>query len=486
MARGAARFGRLLREGSGRIAADAARAVFLEVQTRGGGGAGPALVCVLPRGAAAEEAISIGDLALELRINRPVRFQAYASPRHEDARPGDVIEAGADDLQPLPPLETIARVDRPPAGQRSVAVRLEAKMSELGLLELACRSTDPGLRATWPLAFNLRAGAGSAATRGAAVAAEPNAPAAAVAEAAETIGRVFSKDPRGRDKLSAARVLAALEKILGRGKGDWNWVLVRGLWPGLAAAADGRSRSPEHEEAWLILAGFLLRPGFGAAADETRMDELWDIQAQGLRFPGKRLKLQQHILWRRVAGGLSRDRQEAVLAQELQQIRGQKALSPELVRMTGAFERLPLEIKAELAQRYIAAAAELARAGKHAAPYLAALGMLLNRAPLYAGPEDVVPPELVEQAYDAFARLDWANPELAELQTLFLRAARVTGSRALDVRASVRGRVAGKLEKAGMAAARTARLKALMPMTPAERLGLVGEALPPGLILGDG
>jgi hypothetical protein len=112
--------------------------------------------------------------------------------------------------------------------------------------------------------------------------------------------------------------------------------------------------------------------------------------------------------------------------------------------------------------------------------------MLLNRAPLYAGPEDVVPPELVEQAYDAFARLDWADPELAELQTLFLRAARVTGSRALDVRASVRGRIAGKLEKAGMAAARTARLKALMPMTPAERLGLVGEALPPGLILGDG
>ena len=321
---------------------------------------------------------------------------------------------------------------------------------------------------------------------GAAVAAEANAPADAVAEAAEAIAVVFSKQPRGRDKLSAARVLAALEKILGCGKGDWNWVLVRSLWPSLAASADGRGHSPEHEETWLILAGFLLRPGFGAAADEARMDELWEIQAEGLRFPGKRLKLQQHILWRRVAGGLSRARQEAVLAQEGPQIRRQKTLSPELVRMTGAFERLPLEIKAELAERYIAAAAELARAGKHAAPYLAALGMLLNRAPLYAGPEDVVPPELVERAYEAFAKLDWADPELVELQTLFLRAARVTGSRALDVRATVRNRIAGKLEKLGVAAARTARLKALMPITPAERLGLVGEALPPGLILGEG
>jgi molecular chaperone DnaK (HSP70) len=485
VARGAARFGRLLRTGSGRIAADAARAVFLEVQAKGEGAAGPALVCVLPQGAVAEEAVPIGDLAFELRINRPVRFQAYASPRHENARPGDVIDAAADDLQPLPPLETIARIDRPPAGQRSVAVTLGAKMSELGLLELACRSTDPGLRATWPLAFNLRAGGGGG-TTGAAVAAEANASAEAVAEAAETIAQAFSNKPRGRDKLSAARVLAALEKILGRGKGDWNWVLVRSLWPSLAASADGRSRSPEHEETWLILAGFLLRPGFGAAADEIRMDELWDIQARGLCFPGKRLKLQQHILWRRVAGGLSRDRQEAVLAQELAQIRRQKVLSPELVRMTGAFERLPLQTKAELADRYIAAAAELARAGKHVAPYLAALGMLLNRAPLYAGPEDVASPELVERTYEAFARLDWADPELVELQTLFLRAARVTGSRALDVHASVRGRIAGKLEKLGMASARTARLKAMMPITPAERLGLVGEALPPGLILGKG
>ncbi|MGZ8997172.1 MAG: hypothetical protein ACXW3P_11905, partial [Rhodospirillales bacterium] len=420
----------------------------------------------------------------------PVRFQAYASARHEEARPGDVIAPGAEDLHPLPPLETMARVDRPPSESRTLAVALEAKMSELGLLELSCRSTDPALRASWPLAFNLRAG-GSAAQGGAAgsgapsMRAGPNAPGDAVAEAGASIARHFAGTPRGRGKLTSARVLAGLEKVLGRGKGEWNWVLVRSLWPSLAAAAPGRALSPEHEETWLILAGFLLRPGFGAAADEARMDELWEILAQGLCFPGKRLKLQQWILWRRLAGGLTRDRQEAAVAGEMEQIRRQKTLAPELVRMTGAFERLPLELKSELALRYIDRAIELARAGKHAAPYLAALGMLLNRAPLYAGPEDVVAPELVERTYDAFARLDWADPELVEMQTLFLRAARVVGNRALDVRQSVRGRIAGKLEKLGVAAARTARLKALMPISPSERLGLVGEALPPGLILGE-
>ena len=34
----------------------------------------------------------------------------------------------------------------------------------------------------------------------------------------------------------------------------------------------GGEQSIEHEEAWLILAGFLLRPGFGAALDDFLAD----------------------------------------------------------------------------------------------------------------------------------------------------------------------------------------------------------------------
>ena len=46
--------------------------------------------------------------------------------------------------------------------------------------------------------------------------------------------------------------------------------------------------------------------------------------------------------------------------------------------------------KARTRQALIDAAVRLARAGQHCAPYLAALGHLLNRAPLHAGPETVV------------------------------------------------------------------------------------------------
>ena len=117
-------------------------------------------------------------------------------------------------------------------------------------------------------------------------------------------------------------------------------------------------------------------------------------------------------------------------------------------------------------------------------PYLAALGHLLNRAPLHAGPETVVPPDRVEQAYAAFRVLDWAEPELLEMQTLFLRAARVVGDRSLDVPQKLREQIAAKLEKSGVAPLRTAKIRAFMPIGRSDRASLCDESLPPGLMFG--
>ena len=84
-------------------------------------------------------------------------------------------------------------------------------------------------------------------------------------------------------------------------------------WPALNEQTMGRKLSVEHEEAWLLLAGFLLRPGFGFIHDGVRMDELWRLRETGLCFPGKRSKVQECILWRRLAGGLAAERQEKLL-----------------------------------------------------------------------------------------------------------------------------------------------------------------------------
>ncbi len=495
VARGAARFGRLLHQQTGRITAGAAHAVFLEVQratAKHDEAAHPALVCILPRGASPEELFEIADPALELRTDQPVRFQAYSSSRHGRCRAGDVLAWREGDFHALPPLQTIVRTDgasRSGAG-RTIPVHLAARVNALGLLQVSCVSADPAVPQSWPLEFNLRphehatAGTPNAgAVREAVAPVEPNTPADALEAARKHLQIVFTRPPGKAEKVSSAAVLKTLERILGLPRSEWNAALLRALWPVLDEQFGERRISVDHEEAWLTLAGFLLRPGFGVAHDELRIDRLWRLNGAGLCFPGRRIKSQEYILWRRVAGGLTRERQEKLLAGEFDKIRGSKAPA-ELVRLAGSLELIPSAIKVELINRFIETAVTLARDKRHCAPYLAALGLLLNRTPLYAGPETVISPDLVEHAYAAFREFDWADPELLELQSLFLRAARVVGDRSLDAPKPLRMLIAGKLERSGVAPSRTAKIKGFIPLGRSDRASLYGEALPPGLVLG--
>ena len=491
VARGAARFGKLLHAPAGRIAAGAARAVFLAAQTA------PAatnqanwtsLICVLPLDAVAEQIFEINLPGLELRTDQLVSFQSCSSTRHGLCQPGDVLPWDADAFHALPPLQTIIRTAHgvDVGSDQTMPVRLAAKINALGLLQISCVGMDPQAPQSWPLEFNLRPHEqGGAAARGAPAPAPvaPNATTEARQAARDHIAALFTRPPPKSDRLTANAILKTLERTIGLPRQEWNAALLRNLWPALNEQTIRRKLSVEHEEAWLTLAGFLLRPGFGFAHDGPRMDELWRLRDAGLCFPGKRSKVQEYILWRRVAGGLAAERQERLLAGDLATIRAGKA-PPELARLAGSLERLPRETKAELIGTFIAQAQRLVEAKQHCAPYLAALGLLLNRAPLYAGPETVVVAEFVARAYAAFQDFDWAEPELMECCNLFLKAARVVNDRNLDVPKSLRNQIARKLDRAGIAPIRTASIKGFMPLGRIDRTTLYGEPLPTGLVLG--
>jgi molecular chaperone DnaK (HSP70) len=493
VARGAALFGKFLHRRTERIEAGAARAVFLEVLRRRAPEAAepapPSLVCVLPHGASSEQRFEITGLPLEVQTNRPARFQAYYSTRDDRSKAGDVADWSEQDHHALPPLETIINITDSAPGKtaNTVPVTLIASANELGLLQVSCVSADPSIRQCWPLEFNLRPHEQPVQNTLKALAVSvdttPNVPAQAVEAARARIQHSFDRPSKQRELLTATRLLRNLEQLLGIPRSEWNAALVRALWPALESCMARRKESADHEEAWLILAGFLLRPGFGAAADHFRIDSLWRLREHGLSFAGKRSKVQEYVLWRRVAGGLERQRQEQILAPELDKIRTQKKVAPELIRLAGSLERLPIQTKTELANLFIDAASNLARENKHCAPYFGALGHILSRAPVYAGPETVVSPDIVERAYEAFRILDWAAPELAEVQTLFLRAARVVGSRNYDLPKALRHRIAAKLENVGIAPQKTAKLKEFVLVGGAERISLHDESLPPGLIL---
>jgi hypothetical protein len=416
-----------------------------------------------------------------------VSFQACSSTRHSRCQAGDVLPWDAEAFHALPPLQTIIRSGTGPGvgPDRTVPVRLAAKMNALGLLQISCVSTDPLTPRSWPLELNLRthehnreAALGTLAS----APIQPNATTETQQAARDLIITIFARPTARSDRLTANGIQKQLERIVGLPRHEWNAALLRNLWLGLNERMNGRKLSVEHEEAWLTLAGFLLRPGFGFAHDALRMDELWRLRDAGLCFPGKRSKIQAYILWRRVAGGLTAERQEMLLAGELDSILAGKA-APELVRLSGSLERLPRETKTDLIQTFIAQVLKRVEAKKHCAPYLAALGLLLNRVPIYGGPETVVLPEFVARAYAAFEDFDWTEPELLELRDLFLRAARVVDDRNLDVPKWLREQIAYKLESAGIARACTATIRAFTPFGRIDRTALYGEALPPGLIL---
>lgn len=489
VARGAARFGRIARgsaartAGSARIEAGAARAIYLEVHAlpgEGGGRAARRLVCILPRGAAAGGEFTVSLPGLELCVGRPARFQPFYSTRHGADRAGELVTWDERWFHPLPPLQTVARLAG--GGADRMPVRLSATMNELGLLEVLCVSTDPRVKESWALEFNLRPHETEAAAEPPAAGAETGVDAATLEAARQRIVSFFHGEIGRYEKLTANNLLKHLEKILSLPKGNWNGALIRALWPALLGCFECRAESADHEEAWLIMAGYLLRPGFGAEGDPARIDELWRIHTEGPAHPGKRIQVQQFIAWRRVAGGLSQERQAAILSPELPRLHVEKAPSAELVRLAGAFERMSPGTKEELAANFTAAAA-LAAAGQHCAPWLAGLGLLLNRAPLYAGSAAVLAPAFVERAYEALRELDWAVPELAEIQTLFLRAARVVDDPALDVPKGLREKIASKLERAGVAPLKVEKIRTFSPVEGADRAGLFGESMPPGLVL---
>ena len=115
----------------------------------------PALICVLPRNASAEQVFEIELPGLEVRTGQLVSFKACSSTRHSRCKAGDVLPWDAEAFQLLPPLQTIIRTaaGADAAERRTLPVRLATKMNALGLLQISCVSTDLRMARSWPLEF---------------------------------------------------------------------------------------------------------------------------------------------------------------------------------------------------------------------------------------------------------------------------------------------------------------------------------------------
>ncbi len=453
------------------------QSLYIEVAARRAGTSN--WLCVLPLGTPSEHPVSPEGQNLRARVNQPVQFQVRYSHHRPEDRAGDLIPADAADLLPLPPLQTVLQIPSgtPRPANDLLKVRLEARLNALGLLRVACAAEDAAQDLHWQLEFRVRNEPAAAQTAPPAGSAAP-APPEALSAATDHIDALFSK---AATETKPRRLVPDLEDILKLERDAWPPSLLRALWPPLNRALTRRNRSVDHEVAWLSLAGFVLRPGWGVELDEYRINELWRLNDIGLAH-GKepRVRQQAWVLWRRVTGGLDAPRQAALYKKWQNVLKQEKPSPAELVRLVGALERLPSDLKLD-ALRFLL---KRIPAEEKPEPLLWALGRILGRVPLYAGPEAVLPAALVAEAWDVLRDADWTRKAWDAAPAAIANACRISPIREHNVPADLRDVVLEKLHAAEARPRLIQQVREFVPLEQADRVSLFGDSLPPGLLLG--
>ncbi len=472
VALGAVAYGLALRGKGRRIAGGAAQSLFL-------GLSGQRMVCVLPRGTEEGSPCRV-DRALEVMVNQPVRFEIYAADRAATLGEVAAVEEEAERLAPL--VTTLEER----GGRGTLPVVLEAELSAIGTLELACVEVAPERPRRFALAFDLRV---DETAGGHEVSTAASRYGKRLEEARAAVDRVYSK--RTRTEVEAREVkglVRRLESIFGK-RAKWEASLLRALYDVLWTHHRGRRTSAEHERVFFMLAGFCLRPGTGHARDEERGRALFGLFEQRLAHAELRSWQQFWIAWRRVAAGLSEDAQVALrgvldpfLAPSEQGLKKAKPFRNdatwEMLELAASLERVPAARRGELGGWI------LERTWTERDPRLwAALGRVGARLPTYGSAHHVVSARTIERWLDHLLRERWAEVPSAPRAAVAM--CRVTGDRARDVSDATRVKVASRLRELGFDEDRVRPVLELVPLDDEDRAAFYGEDLPVGLRLAE-
>jgi hypothetical protein len=305
-------------------------------------------LCLVPRGTEEGQILDVDTGNLQLLANKPVSFRLYSSLTRTEDSLGDVVEfvPGEEDgdLHLHAPLNAVIRFGK--TGERLVPVKLGAKLTEVGTLEIWADSKVSEHR--WRLQFELRKSAVSQApARPAAVISDE-----AIQNAERLITAAFNATAMAPEELPSR-----LEQVVGLGRGAWPLSAIRRLADKMLELSEGRRRSAAHELRWLNLCGFCLRPGFGFPGDEFRIEQARRIYAGGLTFASQvQNEVEWWIFWGRVAGGLNKNQQGDVFARLSGTIvprggkkqRANPSLLREMWRTAASLELLPVGSKTQL------------------------------------------------------------------------------------------------------------------------------------------
>jgi len=367
--------------------------------------------------------------------------------------------------------------------QQEIKVELTSSLTEVGTLQLRCAALNDADQ-RWNLEFQLRRGAANPLLTGDSI--HPR-----LEEAIARIELIYGKKSKNVTPKSVKGLRTELEKILGS-RQQWDTPLLRELFGALLEGARHRRRSAVHERVWLSLTGYCLRPGFGYALDDWRIEQLWRLYRHGIQFITEiQNRTEWWTLWRRVAGGLDCEAQETIFADigrfinptsaRQKKIAAQlkKQGYEEMVRLAAVLERLSVERKTEIGGWL------LKRLQKPSEPNQSwwAVGRIGGRVPFHGSSHNVVPKETAVEWLEQMFAYDWKKVLSIGFAATII--ARMSGDRERDIPDEARKRVVERLRAMKAPASWFAMVERMSELDEADEKRVFGEALPPGLRLID-
>lgn len=158
VARGAACYGFSKHHGGLRIRGGAARSYYVGIETAGlavpGAPRPLRALCVVPMGMEEGTETDVPSDEIGLVVGEQAQFRFFSSSTRKNDQPGDVLPRWTEDeLEETDSLETALKADEG-IDEPYVPVKFHARITELGVLELWCESTQTDNR--WKLEFSVR------------------------------------------------------------------------------------------------------------------------------------------------------------------------------------------------------------------------------------------------------------------------------------------------------------------------------------------
>lgn len=485
VALGAVAFGKARRGAQLKIGGGAARSYFLHLQEKNKMGKA---LCLLAKGTDEGHEIRLSGRRFSLTLGEPVRFNLLTSTHdtltHNTAiQNGVMVDVDPDLFAPLPPYIATLESDGAElkANQKErVEVQLACQLTEVGTLKMECVSTDDDTK-RWALEFEVR--------NQKAEEAESSQRHPRLEECLALINRIYSGNKKSADAKEIKTLTKDLEKRLGK-RDEWDFITLRQLFDAFSLGRKRRRRSEPHEKNWLRLTGFALRPGFGDPTDSWRIEQVWSLYPQGIQFKNHQGWTDWWVFWRRIAGGLSQEQQETILADIAKYLHPGAMKNPQsakaaqdmgyeaMVRLAASLEHLDVEDKVLLSSWF------LSKAMNHTQFEQAhwwALGRLASRTPLYGSQHSVIPREQAEQWLPKMLEKNWQKEPMIGFAAVMI--CRKTGDRLFDISDDFRTQVLTKLKQSKVPESWVALVEEVKELSESESKRVFGDALPSGLTL---